>query len=200
MTLPLSATIHLPPWFATEASGKLLPEGDDARMAWTIELAHRNVAEKTGGPFAAVVVEETMGECTAAGVNLVVSSGMSIAHAEAIAIMLAQLRAGTFDLAGDPAKKYSLYASGQPCIQCFGILWWSGITKLVCAARAEDIERITGFKEGPVPVNWARLLSHRTDLPAIEVIQDVRRDGACGVLRAYMAAGNLVYNPGSTGR
>lgn len=199
MTTLASATISLPPWLAALASGQKIAESDDARMKWAIELAHRNVAERTGGPFAAFVIDESAGACAGVGVNLVVASGLSIAHAEAVAIMLAQRGAGTFDLAGHPHKHYSLYATGQPCIQCFGILWWSGITKLVCAARSEDIERITGFREGPLPQKWAQLLSQRSELPPIEVVQDVCREEACGVLRAYMAAGNPVYNPGSTG-
>jgi tRNA(Arg) A34 adenosine deaminase TadA len=193
-----SAAIHLPPWLAAIECDLPLGDSDDARMRWAIELAHRNVAEGTGGPFAAIVVDESTGNCASAGVNLVVSSGTSLAHAEAVAIMLAQLRRGTFDLAGNPHRRYSLYATGQPCIMCFGILWWSGITKLACAARAEDIERITGFREGPVPGDWPRLLAQRNDVPPIEVVQDLLRDDACDVLHAYKAAGHPVYNPGST--
>ncbi|QDU28274.1 Guanine deaminase [Anatilimnocola aggregata] len=195
----VQVSIELPAWLASLTAGPApLPGSSDAeRMQWAIELAARNVAEGTGGPFAAIVVDETTGLYTAAGVNLVVASGLSIAHAEAIAIMLAQQRAGNFDLAGDPQKRYSLYATGQPCIMCFGILWWSGITKLVCAARGEDVERITGFREGPLQEHWPQLLSERRDLP-IEVVRDVNRAAACDVLSAYKAAGHLVYNPGST--
>jgi tRNA(Arg) A34 adenosine deaminase TadA len=193
------ASIELPPWLASVASVPIqLPgKSDEARMQWTIELAKRNVAEGTGGPFAAIVVEETSGECVAAGVNLVVSAGLSIAHAEAIAIMLAQREAGSYDLAGEPKRRYSLYATGQPCIMCFGILWWSGITRLICAARGEDVESITPFREGPLPEHWPELLSGRKCVP-IEVIRDVCREAACDVLRAYMAGGHPVYNPGST--
>lgn len=196
----ISATIELPQWLRAFECGQLQLRGssDAQRMQMAIELARRNVAEGTGGPFGAIVVEESTGLCIAAGVNLVVTSGLSLAHAEAFAIMLAQLRAGTYDLAGQPNKRYSLYASGQPCIMCFGVLWWSGITRLVCAARGEDVERITSFHEGPLPEDWPRLLSHRTGLPPIEVVQDVLREEACDVLRAYVAAGHPVYNPGST--
>jgi tRNA(Arg) A34 adenosine deaminase TadA len=198
---PAIASIELPPWLASQADGPLQRIGpaDEDRMLRAIELAQRNVREGTGGPFAAIVVEETSGDCVAVGVNLVVASGLSVAHAEAVAIMLAQLRAGTYDLAGDAARRYSLYATGQPCIMCFGILWWSGITKLACAARSEDIERITQFREGPLPADWPQLLAQRMDLPPIEVIQDLHREKARDVLKAYSAAGHPVYNPGSTG-
>ncbi|WP_425614034.1 nucleoside deaminase [Anatilimnocola sp. NA78] len=196
---PIRASIELPAWLATITSGPIDLPGrtDEGRMQWAIELAQRNVSEGTGGPFAAIVVNESTGKCVAAGVNLVVSSGLSIAHAEAVAIMLAQHRAGSFDLAGDPTCRYTLYATGQPCIMCFGILWWSGITKLVCAARGEDVERITGFREGPLPESWPKLLAERKDVP-IQVVHDIHREAACEVLRAYVAAGHLVYNPGST--
>jgi tRNA(Arg) A34 adenosine deaminase TadA len=197
---PVKATVELPQWLASLDQGQLHLHGssDAVRMQLAIELAQRNVAEGTGGPFGAIVVEESTGLCVAAGVNLVVASGLSLAHAEVVAIMRAQLQAGTFDLAGEAQRRYTLYASGQPCIMCFGVLWWSGITRLVCAARGEDVESITTFREGPLPEHWPQLLSQRTGLPPIEVVRDVLREEACDLLRAYVAADNPVYNPGST--
>ncbi len=197
---PQSVTIELPQWL-TQLTSVGLPScgpSDAARMQFALELARSNVTHKTGGPFASIVVEESTGECVAAGVNLVVASGLSVTHAEAVAIMLAQRAAGSYDLAGEPGKRYSLYATGQPCIMCFGILWWSGITRLICGARGEDVERITRFREGPLPADWPRLLTERPGLPAIEVVRDVHRDEACAVLQAYMDAGHPIYNPGAT--
>lgn len=196
---PTQATIELPPWLAAivQAPADLCGTTDVARMSWAIDLARRNVAEQTGGPFAAIIVEDTTGECVAAGVNLVVATGLSLAHAEAVAIMLAQRRAGTYDLAGQSPRRYTLYATGQPCIMCFGILWWSGVTRLVCGARGEDVESITGFQEGPVPAQWPTLLAQRSGVP-MEVVRDVERAAACDVLREYIASGQPVYNPGST--
>ena len=200
---PVSATIELPAWLSQFVSssafraGDLAPDTDTARMQWAIDLARRNIAEKTGGPFAALIVEESTGQWVAAGVNLVVTSGLSVAHAETVAIMLAQREAATFDLAGRPPQRYTLYATGQPCIMCFGVIWWSGITKLVCGARGEDVESLTSFREGPLPTNWPALLSQRPHVP-IEIIRDIERPAACEVLRAYTAAGHPVYNPGST--
>lgn len=195
---PPQATIEIPSWLTrVMQSPAALPAGDTARMEWAIDLVRCNIAEKTGGPFAAAIFEESSGECVAAGVNLVTSSGTSVAHAETVAIMLAQRRAGSYDLARHPQRRYTLYATGQPCIMCFGAIWWSGITRLVCGARGEDVESITRFQEGPLPPNWPDLLSQRPHVP-IEVVRDVARDAACDVLRAYMAAGHPVYNPGST--
>lgn len=195
---PLQATIELPAWLASLLqTPPALPADDAARMQWAIELVQRNIAEKTGGPFAAAIFEESTGQCVAAGVNLVVTSGTSVAHAETVAILLAQRGAGSYDLAGDPRRRYSLYATGQPCIMCFGVIWWSGVTRLICGARGEDVESITSFREGPLPPNWPELLSQRKNVP-IEVVRDVERAAACDALQAYMAAGHPVYNPGST--
>jgi tRNA(Arg) A34 adenosine deaminase TadA len=195
-----SATIELPAWLMTELAQpqRALENNDTARMQRAIELAQRNVNEGTGGPFAALVIDESTGQCVGAGVNLVVALGLSLAHAEAVAITLAQRNVGTYDLASRAGQSYSLYATGQPCIMCFGILWWSGITKLVCGARAEDIETIAGFREGPLPNDWVKMLAERRQSPAIEVMQDVLRDQACDVLRAYAAAEHPIYNPGDT--
>jgi len=195
----LTATIELPAWLSAvlKQPPDLSGASDAQRMQLAIELAQQNITERTGGPFGALIVEESTGQCVAAGVNLVVTAGTSVAHAETVAIMLAQRQAGTFDLAGQPPRRYTLYASGQPCIMCFGVLWWSGITRLVCGARGEDVETITSFREGPLSADWPALLSRRPNVP-IEVIRDVERAAACDVLRAYIASGQPVYNPGST--
>ena len=93
-----------------------------------------------------------------------------------------------------PARRARLHA--QPCCQCFGIVWWSGVSGLVIGARAEDVERIAGFHEGPLPPDWIGLLRDRPGLPPIEVVRDVLRDEAAAPLRAYRASGLPVYRPG----
>ena len=85
------------------------------------------------------------------------------------------------------------------CCQCFGIVWWSGVTGLVIGARAEDVEGIAGFHEGPLPPGWVGLLQYRPGLPPIEVVRDVLRDEATAPLRAYRASGATVYRPGGSG-
>ena len=67
---------------------------------------------------------------------------------------------------------------------------WSGVTRLVCGARAADAEAI-GFDEGPKPRGWIAALERR----GIAVVRDVRRADAVAVLRAYAAAGGAIYNP-----
>lgn len=197
----LSIQIQLPDWLAAltrEQAGRQFNSRED-KMRFVIDLSRRNVAARTGGPFGAAIFDEQVGALISCAVNAVVTQNQSIAHAETLAIMLAQQKLKTFDLASDKDREYALYTSGQPCIMCFGATWWSGVTHLVCAARTEDIEELTGFREGPLPADWAGQLEGREELPKIDVISDVLRDEACEVLRAYAESGQPVYNAGAGG-
>ena len=120
-------------------------------MRLAIELALQNLERRTGGPFGAGVFERDTGRLVALGVNLVEPAACSIAHAEAVAVALAQQVRKTHDLAAPGLPPVELVCSAQPCCQCFGIVWWSGVTGLVIGARAEDVEGIAGFHEGPLP-------------------------------------------------
>ncbi|MCA9051567.1 MAG: nucleoside deaminase [Planctomycetaceae bacterium] len=174
------------------------PETDEQKMQFVLQLAEWNVRQQTGGPFAAAVFDRTGGELIAIGVNRVVPHSCSLAHAEAVAIALAQQSLRQYDLSSDPRRSFELVASGQPCVQCFGVLWWSGITRLVIGARATDIESLTGFCEGPLPERWTERLAHRDPLPPVEVMQDVCRDDARRILRSYTDSGGTNYSPGLT--
>jgi tRNA(Arg) A34 adenosine deaminase TadA len=76
---------------------------------------------------------------------------------------------------------------------CLGALPWSGVARVVTAARDEDA-RAVGFDEGDKPAGWTASLQVR----GIEVVGDVRRAEAAEVLRAYQRLGGLIYN-GRTG-
>ena len=170
----------------------------EQRMAFVIELSRQNVLHKTGGPFAAAVFERESGRLVAPAVNIVVPSNTSVAHAETMAFMLAQQRLKTFDLGAPHLPAMELVASSQPCIQCFGNTWWSGVQALTIGARAEDVEEITSFREGPLPENWVGLLEDRpAPLKPITVTRDLLRDKAREVLILYRDSGGLVYNAGS---
>ncbi len=197
--MQIALNLTLPAWIpALIESHAGLFDSDEDKMRLAIELSRENVARQTGGPFGAAIFEENTNTLVSVGVNAVVAENLSIAHAETIATMLAQKKLGTFDLAQSPDHKYALYSSGQPCIMCYGVTWWSGITRLVCAARSEDIESLTDFKEGPLPDKWPQQLAHREGLPEIEVVQDVLREEACAILREYTASGLPVYNAGGS--
>ena len=40
------------------------------------------------------------------------------------------------------------------CAMCLGNVCWSGIKEVVSSAEPEDVERITGFDEGPTPPDY----------------------------------------------
>lgn len=187
-----SVSLCLPEWlqaFAAEVEKATYADAGE-RMLLAIELARRNVEAGTGGPFGAAVFEAESGRMLAVGVNLVVAGRCSVLHAEVVALMLAQQHLGRFDLGGEGLPGCELVTSAEPCVMCFGAVLWSGVRRLVCGARQEDVERL-GFDEGPKPADWPGELQRR----GITVVRDVCRDEAVAVLKRYALDGGLVYNP-----
>lgn len=164
--------------------------GREPRMRLAIALARENVARASGGPFGAAVFERASGRLVAVGVNRVEPTGQSHAHAELLALALAQRAVGGWDLAAPGLPAHELVTSSEPCAMCFGAIPWSGVAALVCGARAADAEAV-GFDEGPKPARWVAALERR----GITVARDVLRDEARAVLAAYAAAGQTIYGP-----
>ncbi len=159
------------------------------RVRFAIELSRSNVEHGTGGPFGAAVFDRETGRLLAPGVNLVLAANCSVAHAEMVAIMVAQQRLGDFDLGGEGRPPYELVASAEPCAMCLGATSWSGVRRLVCGARGEDAEKI-GFDEGPKPAEWVGSLEER----GISVQRDICREEAASVLLRYAEEGGVIYN------
>lgn len=157
------------------------------RMEFVARLATTNVALETGGPFGAAVFDCDTHELIAPGVNLVTTVNASIAHAEMVAISLAQRRLGTFDLS--TAGRFELVTSVEPCAMCLGAVPWSGVVRLVCGATAADAEAI-GFDEGSKPEQWLTSLRER----GIEVYTGVEADRARQALLDYARQGGQIYN------
>jgi tRNA(Arg) A34 adenosine deaminase TadA len=180
----------LPSWVEEyiSESDRTYPTQED-RMRLAIELSRLNVVNGTGGPFGAAIFDLSTNRLVAPGVNLVTTTNLSTAHAEIVAIMVAQQVVGHFDLGGQGRPVYELVASTEPCAQCFGSIPWAGVRRLVCGARDEDARSI-GFDEGPKMLDWVGSLEER----GISVIADTRRDEAVAVLRNYAESGGLIYN------
>jgi len=157
-------------------------------MALAIELARHNV-KQGGGPFGAAVFDSESGTLLAPGVNIVVTTKWSGAHAEMVAIAIAQQVAQTHDLGSTDALRYELVTSCEPCSMCFGATPWSGVNRLVCGAAEEDAQAI-GFDEGPKPADWVEALQQR----GIAVKQHVQREQAKSVLQEYVKQGGFIYN------
>ncbi len=174
-----SATIEIPvPAWVSERDGAEIA-GDENRMRYMVSLARRNVDEQGGGPFAAGVFDLDTGRLTAAGVNVVVLSCCSVAHAEIVALARAQAAVAAPRL--DQCGRYALYTTAQPCSMCYGALFWAGISHLVFGAGRQDIHAITGFDEGPLPRSWKRELSRR----GISMQEGILRSECRDVLRLF---------------
>lgn len=217
MREPISRELHiaLPDWIPDWLSARSTTlEPAEARMRFAIDLAAMNVARDTGGPFGAAVFERTSGRLLSVGVNVVIAEHCSSAHAEMLALGLAQSRLGTHSLAAPrliadvspaeagwldsasaPAAGYQLVSSAEPCAMCLGAIAWSGVSEVLIGARDADIREI-GFDEGQKPRAWRRGLEER----GIRVIRDVLRREAREPLARYAREGAPVYNarPGGT--
>ncbi len=182
--------IKLPEWLDEYLLGRtacIAPIRD--RMSFVIEAARLNVSHGTGGPFAAAVFESESGKPVSLGVNLVVSGGLSMLHAEMLAIALAQKKMGSYDLGRRDFPAYELVTSSEPCAMCFGAIPWSGVRKLITGARDSDARRI-GFDEGPKMRKWKSELGKR----GIATLCDVERETAAQVLLDYSMRGGQIYN------
>jgi tRNA(Arg) A34 adenosine deaminase TadA len=183
------AQVHLtlPVWLHEAIDESRIYADDASRVALAIELARRNVENATGGPFGAAVFTGA-GRLISVGVNRVVPQNCSAAHAEMMAYMLAQQRLQRFRLNED-GTRFVLATSAQPCCQCYGATIWAGIDELLIGARAEDVEELTEFDEGPLPADWIGELEKR----GIRVKRDILRDAARGVFLRYRELGGSSY-------
>lgn len=181
---------ELPPWvwpFLDDYEAPLTSSAD--RMALVHALADRNWVAGNGGPFAAVVADSSTGEIVSVGVNVVLSSGLSSAHAEVTAISLAQAAVGSWDLA-TVRPGLELVVNWRPCAMCLGAVLWSGVQRLVVAGDGPELEQLTGFDEGPVVADWVAQLERR----GLAVESDVLRQGAVDTFSAYGRGRAVVYN------
>ncbi len=194
-------TFRLPGWVAS-----VLPEpshvfrSDEEKMRLAVTLAEENVRQDTGGPFGAAIFNRDSGRLIVPGVNIVIPAHWSGGHAEMVAFALAQQLYRTHDLGGANMPFCELFTSTEPCAMCLGATPWSGVRRLVCGARDEDA-RSVGFDEGPKPADWMAALEER----GIQVVRDVLREEAAGVLRNYAEQGKPIYNarqnpPDTTGK
>ncbi|MCD9028922.1 nucleoside deaminase [Luteimonas sp. BDR2-5] len=177
----LYAQVHLtlPAWVQERVDTARDYPGDADKVALAIELSRVNVEAQSGGPFGAAVFGPD-DRIIAVGVNRVLPHACSVAHAETMAYMLAQQRLQTPRL-NEYGGPITLATSSQPCCMCYGATVWAGIDRLLIGARAEDVEALTPFDEGPLPEDWVGALQQR----GIEVVRDIRREAARAVLRSY---------------
>ncbi len=161
----------------------------EARMDLVTKLAQLNIQQGTGGPFGAGIFRTDTHQLVASGVNLVLTSHSSIAHAEIVAIMMAQQTLGSHDLGTRGLPSHELVTSCEPCAMCLGAICWSGVRHLICGAHGSEAEAM-GFDEGPKPANWVTKLEKR----GITVTLGIGQTKASSVLQRYIQNGGEVYN------
>lgn len=186
-----SVTLQVPDWLVQAVNeDELSLHSDEERMRFVVGLALENIRRGSGGPFAAAIFESGGSVPVVCGVNMVVTAGCAVAHAEIVAIMLACARFGVYDLSQGPSPcGYELFSSTDPCAMCLGAVPWSGVKRLVCGADGADAE-VAGFDEGAKPLDWVEQLIRR----GIDVSRHVCRSEAAAVLREYAANGGIIYN------
>ncbi|GAX62585.1 cytosine/adenosine deaminase [Candidatus Scalindua japonica] len=156
-----------------------------------IHFSKLNYKYGTGGPFAAGVFEQHTGKLISIGVNIVVPSNCSSAHAEIMALSIAQKKLKIFDLGKPGMVSHELVVNWRPCAMCYGAVIWSGIQSLVIAGSGKELEEITGFDEGPLHPDWKEELKKRK----IDVIDNLLSNEACKVFCEFTESNGFVYNP-----
>jgi tRNA(Arg) A34 adenosine deaminase TadA len=184
--------LSLPDWAAAELAARALQPINtvEERVRFTIGLARANFERDTGGPFGAAVFEEDTGRLVSVGVNRVVPLRCSSAHAELMALSLAQRIVGTHDLGGPGQPARQLVVNWCPCAMCCGAVVWSGVRSVVIAGSGPELERVTGFDEGPIHPDWAGELTRR----GVRLTDGVLREESLQMFADFAKSGRPVYN------
>ncbi len=185
----LEIRITNPDWIRSAVAFDRPYPDDESRVRLAIALARENVVRETGGPFGAAVFEAGTGRLVGVGTNGVVRLNNSSAHAEVVALMMAQARLGSFTLRDDGQARHELFSSCEPCAMCLGATLWSGVSRLVFAATREDATRLD-FDEGPVFPESYEYLTRR----GIAIERGRLRDEANAVFDLYQQRGGPIYN------
>lgn len=186
--LVFSVAAGLPTWLEDylETLPEHLPLDPAELMRVALHILNEQISRKTGGPFAALVINNATGQIVGVGVNRVVPNHDCTAHGEIVALRMADARRETFNFAGT----CTLVTTAQMCGMCLTATIWSGVSRVIIGCTAEDTERLTGFDEGAIPTDWQEQLRRR----GIEVVEGVMRDEVCAALERYVLQGGFVYN------
>lgn len=182
--MSLQISITLPSWLQQLNAQPRRFANEEEAMRWTIEASRHNIGDG-GGPFGAAVLNENL-ELIALGANRVVPDRASILHAEMFALLLAQRRLASHDLAA--LGSFTLVTSCEPCAMCFGAIPFAGVRRVVCGATKDDAQSV-GFDEGDKPSHWQDSLLRR----GISVETEVLRPEAAAVLDEYQRVGGRLY-------
>ena len=186
---PHNINLKFPDWLEPFSQNYVASQCLSEKMQFVISASRKNIEQGTGGPFAAAIFEIESGALVSLGVNLVTTQGLSMLHAEMVAISIAQKKLDNYDLGGKSMPSHELLTSTEPCAMCLGAIPWSGVRHIAAAAHDKDA-RVIGFEEGPKPDDWVKEL----ELRGIKVSTDVESESARQVLRFYSNRGGGIYN------
>jgi tRNA(Arg) A34 adenosine deaminase TadA len=178
-----------PAWMAGAVDWDRPYPTDAERMQLAVDLSRENVERCTGGPFGAAIFEAGSGRLVSVGVNSVVRLHNCTLHAEMVAFMMAQHRAGSFTLAEPGMPQHELFTSCEPCAMCLGAALWSGVSRIVFGATGADVRNL-GFDEGPVFEQSHEYLAAR----GVRIEGGLLRDEAAKVLERYRELQGTLYN------
>jgi tRNA(Arg) A34 adenosine deaminase TadA len=158
-------------------------------MQLAVTLAEENVRRHTGGPFGAAIFEADSGRLVGVGVNSVVRLNNCALHAEMVAFMRAQASLQSYSLGLPGMPRHDLFTSCEPCAMCLGAVLWSGVQRVVYAARRDDALQLS-FDEGPVfPESFAYLRRRGVRFEGGPLREEARQ-----VMQWYRAEGGRIYN------
>ena len=113
---------------------------DNGFLRLAVEQAKKSVNEG-GFPAGAIVVKDE--QIIAEGISLGFKLNDPTSHAETVSIREACKKLQTTDLTGA-----TLYASLQPCLMCFSVANWAGITRIVFGCKKTKEMAKKGYYEG----------------------------------------------------
>lgn len=113
---------------------------DKQYLKLAVEQAKKSV-EAGGFPAGAIIVKNN--EIIAEGVSLGFKLNDPTSHAETSSIREACNKLKTINLSGA-----ILYASLQPCLMCFSVANWAGITRIVFGCKKTEEMVLKGYYEG----------------------------------------------------
>ena len=118
-----------------------------------IDQAKKSV--KLGGfPAGAILVKD--GQIIGRGVSLGFKLNDPTSHAETTSIRIACKKLHTTNLSGA-----TLYASLQPCLMCFSVANWSGVSRIVFGCRKTEDMIKKDYYEGSTDIFQVNITNNR---------------------------------------
>ncbi|MGL5540114.1 MAG: nucleoside deaminase [Erysipelotrichaceae bacterium] len=151
-------------------------------MQLAINQARQTMRKQEGGPFGAVILDQT-GKVLAVASNSVLKDFDPTAHAEINAIRQACASRKNYDLSG-----CILYTTCYPCPMCLSAIVWANIKTVIYGCTSNDASAI-GFKDEPLYT----FLKQRPLDQGLVVFIEQGREECLALFDEYARSGNPIY-------